>query len=284
MSKVAVIGYASIDFPAVLDGFFAGDRTVMIRQRPADAFPRPGGCPLYVALPIAGQGISVSLVTWVGSDAHGELFVSWTRDGGVGVKGIATVDPGNTPVCFVIYQKDGSCGCLFDPGMLGRETLTATQEELIANAEMLCVTVGPPDIAREALSLISAECLVAWVMKNDPLSYPEDLRVALGERADWIFCNHQEREWVYKARAATAGRPRQVIVETAGGDAVTAQRGEKTVRVDVEPISFDDASGAGDTLAGGCLAAVIAGESDLRAVTAAGVNAAASLLRGRSHG
>ena len=284
MNRVAVIGYASIDFPAVLDGYFSGDRTVMIKQRPADAFPRPGGCPLYVARPIAGKGIDVSIVTWVGADDHGELFTAWTKGDGVSVKGIATIEPGDTPVCFMIYQQDGSCGCLFDPGMLGREKLTGEQRELIADADLLCVTVGPPGIAREALGLIKDECKIAWVMKSDPLSYPKDLRVALGTRADYIFCNRQEREWVDEALAESPGYSQSVIIETAGPDPVTAERNGSHVRVDVEPLTFDDASGAGDTLAGGCLAALLAGESDLRAVVASGIDAAAALLRERSYG
>lgn len=284
MTRVAAIGYASIDFPAVLDGFFAGNRTVMIRQRPADAFPRPGGCPLYVARPMARDGIDVSIVTWVGADHHGELFTSWTKRDGVGVEGIATIESGNTPVCFMIYQQDGSCGCLFDPGMLGREALTRRQKDVLAGADLLCVTVGPPGIARQALDLAKGECKIAWVMKNDPLSYPKDLRVALGKRADYIFCNRQEREWVDEALAESPGRGQAVIIETAGADAVTAERNSSQVRVEVEPLSFDDASGAGDTLAGGCLSAIVAGESDLRAVAARGVGAAASLLRKRSYG
>ena len=283
MTRVAVIGYASIDFPAVLDGFFAGDRTVMIKQRPADAFPRPGGCPLYVARPIADKGITVSIVTWVGADHHGELFASWTEQDGVGVEGIATIEPGDTPVCFMIYQQDGSCGCLFDPGMLGRESLTEKQKALIAGADLLCVTVGPPDIAKQALGLIDDQCKVAWVMKNDPLSFPKKLRAALASRADYIFCNRQEREWVDEALAETQSRRQPMIVETAGGNAVMAQRNNDAVRAEVETLSFDDASGAGDTLAGGCLAAIVAGESDLRSVVSSGINAAAALLRGRSY-
>ena len=283
MTRVVVTGYASMDFPAVLDGFFAGDRTVMIRQRPAGAFPRPGGCPLYVARPIADSGVSVSIVTWVGADHHGRLFTSWTERDGVGVEGIATVEPGNTPVAFMIYQQDGSCGCLFDPGMLGQESLTENQKTLISGADLLCVTVGPPEIADEALALITDGCKVAWVMKNDPLSYPKTLRVALASRADYVFCNRQERAWVDEALAEMQTRRRPGIVETAGGDAVMAEANHQRVRVEVEPISFDDASGAGDTLAGGCLAAILAGESDLRNIVESGVSAAASLLRSRSH-
>ena len=284
MSKVVVIGYASLDYPAVLDGFFAGDQTVMIRQRPMDAFPRPGGCPLYVARPIARHDISVSIVTWVGTDANGELFVSHTREDGVGTDGIATVEGGNTPVCFLLYQPDGSCGCLFDPGMLGSEQLDEQQSELIADAQMLCVTVGPPDIARQALALVGEDCRVAWVMKKDPLSFPEYLRLALASRADFIFCNRQERTWFDEGLAQTSVRPETMIVETAGAGPVVAQSGSGNVRVEVEPIPVGDACGAGDTLAGGCLAASLGGESDVRRVVARGIDAAASLLRTRSTG
>ena len=282
MTQAVVTGYACIDFPAVLDGFFAGDRTVMIKQRPADAFPRPGGCPLYVARPIAEIGVPVSIVTWVGNDDHGQLFISWTERDGVGVEGIGTIEPGNTPISFMIYQEDGSCGCLFDPGMLGQESLTANQRELIAGADLLCVTVGPPEVSAEALTLIGDDCKVAWVLKKDPLSYPEALRAELASRAQYIFCNRQEREWVDEALAGNRSRHQPTIIETAGSAAVVAGGNINGVRVEVAPLSFDDASGAGDTLAGGCLAAILSGESDLHTIVASGIRAAATLLQART--
>ncbi|MCY4157049.1 MAG: carbohydrate kinase family protein [Gammaproteobacteria bacterium] len=282
MRQVAVIGYASIDYPAVLDGFFEPDRTTMIRRRPAGAFPRPGGCPLYVAGPMAAAGIDVSVVTWVGSDDHGRLFTSQARRRGIGADGIGVDEQGDTPVCFVIHQADGSCGYLFDPGMLGRESLTDRQKKLIAAADLLCFTVGPPQLAQQALELIGDECEVAWVSKNDPLSYPEDLRMALGSRAGLIFCNRHEREWVNEALARRSGNRSPMIVETDGANPVTAERNGVCIEVAVQALSFDDATGAGDTLSGGCLAAVAAGQSDLRKIVERGVDAAAALLRGRS--
>ena len=97
MRQVAVIGYASIDYPAVLDGFFEPDRTTMIRRRPVGAFPRPGGCPLYTAAPMAAAGIDVSVVTWVGSDDHGRLFASQARRRGIGADGIGRGRAGRYP-------------------------------------------------------------------------------------------------------------------------------------------------------------------------------------------
>lgn len=284
MTKVVIIGYASIDFPAVLDGFFKGDQTVLIKQRPADSFPRPGGCPLYVAQPIASRGMDVSIITWVGDDRYGEMYAERAEQGGVRVEGVASVQSGNTPVAFMIYQRDGSCGCLFDPGMLGQEHLTHAQTALIEDANLLCITVGPPDIAEEALSLISDDCTVAWVTKNDPVSYPEHLRRALGTRARYIFCNRNERAWVNNALERGTPPKNQLIVETSGGSAVVAQRDDHCTEVDVPPLAFDDASGAGDTFAGGCLTSLIDGEDDLSAIAGAGIAAAAELLRSRSNG
>ncbi len=284
MSKAVVMGYACIDYPATLNGYFEPDRTVTIQQRPSGGFPRPGGCVLYAARPLAVKGIPVSVLSWAGADAHGKLFASSVENDGIGVSGIVTIKSGATPMAFMIYQADGSCGCLFDPGILGQEFLSVEQRELILGAELLCVTVGPPAITEEALALIGGDCKLAWIMKNDPLSFPEPLRVKLASRADCIFCNRRERGWVDKALAKSASRKRPLVVETAGGETVKATQDEEVVQIEVEPLRFSDSTGAGDTLAGGCLAAILSGERDSRVIVSHGIDAAAALLRGRSGG
>lgn len=282
MSQTVAIGYASIDYPAVLDGYFQADRTVLIKQRPTDAFPRPGGSPLYVARPLAASGCPTAIITWVGDDDMGRLFRSCAARDAIETGGISVVVAGATPICFVLYQADGSCCCCFDPGFLGREELSAAQAEMIAAAQLVCVTVGPPEIGRRALAeLVSDDAALAWVAKNDPKSYPEDLREMLGERADYIFCNRRERAWIDAAQTRRK-RPAPLIVETDGGAPVKVERGRYRDRLEVPPLRFNDASGAGDTLAGGCLAAVAAGETDATRIAAAGIAAAARLLRQRA--
>jgi ribokinase len=281
MTNIVVIGYASIDYPAVLDGFFKGDQTVMIKQRPADAFPRPGGCPLYVAQPLVSESNKVSIVSWVGDDNLGEFFQTSVADAGVDAKGIATIESGSTPICFMIYQDDGSCGCCFDPGMLGREVLSEHQINLIREADFLCITVGPSEIGQRALSLASDSCKVAWVAKNDPLSYPVGFRAQLGARADYIFCNQVEREWIDEA-LANRERSAPLVVQTGGANAIQIQQDSERRAVSVEPIVFNDASGAGDTLAGGCLKALADGDIDLQSIARSGIQSAAGLLQSRS--
>ena len=284
MKNIVVIGYASIDYPAVLDGYFRGDQTVMIKQRPVNEFPRPGGCPLYVARPMARRGRDVVIITWVGDDEQGALFKRQAAADGIDTRGIATIESGSTPVCFMIYQVDGSCCCCFDPGMLGRESLTVVQEELLKKADLLCVTVGPPDIAMRALRLVSEQCAVAWVMKNDPISYPDELRIALASRARYIFCNDSERPSVDNALKEAGPIDSPLVIQTAGRDPVLVEQAGLSGRVDVPRLSFNDASGAGDTLAGGCLDSICNAQTEVTAIAQSGVDAATSLLRGRSTG
>ena len=281
MTKAAIIGYASIDYPAVLDGFFRGNETVLIKERPADAFPRPGGCPLYVAVPIAEAGLPVSIITWVGDDSLGDLFTDHVKERNIDTESIATVDKGATPICFLLYQEDGSCGCCFDPGFLGSEELTHNQLKLIQDTELLCFTVGPPDVALAALDHCSEDKKIAWVAKNDPKSYPEKIRGAIGRRADYIFCNASERPWVDAALKGRAKKP-PLIVETNGAEQVSVCVGDDPVqKLNVQRLSFNDASGAGDTLAGGCLAAILDGVSEPIEIGKAGVEASRRLLSSR---
>lgn len=281
MKRAVTIGYASIDYPAVLDGYFKPDHTVLIKQRPSDAFPRPGGCPIYVARPMAASGCQTAMVTWVGVDSMAEMFRSWAARDGIDTAGIATVESGVTPMCFMIYQEDGSCCCCFDPGLLGQETLVPAQTELIENADLLGVTVGPPNIGMQAVELVADDAAVAWVAKNDPLSYPEPLRNALGKRADFVFCNVHEREWIDAAMLGRE-RPEAMIIETNGAKPVKAEFKGKVEYLDVPTLSFNDASGAGDTLAGGCLAAIAGGETSAREIAAAGIVASTAMLKRRS--
>lgn len=280
MINSAVIGYSSLDFAAVVDGYFRGDQTVLISDRPRDAFPRPGGCPLYVAMPIASQGGQVSIISWVGDDDLGQQMIDYATEKSISVDAISIIPEAATPMCFLIYQADGSCGCCFDPGMMGREVLTPNQIEKIENAGLVCFTVGPPEIGATALRHVRGDAIVAWVAKFDPISFTEELRRGLAKRADYVFCNTSEREWIDEALKDRTGSP-PVIVQTNGSGQVLVQTGDTMTHVEVTPLSVSDTTGAGDTLAGGCIAAIAGGEMEPKQIARAGVDAAGSMLAAR---
>ncbi len=280
MKQAVAVGYASLDYPMTLDGYFRGDHTVMVSQRPSDTFPRPGGSPLYVARSLAKAGVDTAVITWIGADSLGQLFCCYVTDDGINDDGIAVVTPGSTPVCFLLYQQDGSCGCCFDPGFMGREELTAKQQALIRNADLVCITVGPADIGIQALALARDDAIIAWVAKNDPLSFSEPLRAQLGQRADYIFCNAQERTWIDNALQCRSKAP-PFIVETRGTGSVCVMRGDDLSVLPVKPLQVNDTSGAGDTFSGACLAAIMKGETALDVIARAGIEASYNLLSQR---
>lgn len=273
MTGLAVTGFASLDYPVGLDGFARPDETTRISRRDERAWPRIGGCPSFVAMAAARLGVRASPVTWVGSDDDGARYARRMAKIGVAPEGIATVPNARSPASVLVYQHDGSCICLYDPAFAGRESLEEAQRAVISEASHLCVTVGPPHLLEAILSLRSADAHLSWVVKNDPLCFPPALRDRLAAEADTIFCNQAERKLL-----GDGGRPGRVIVETHGSREVIVECAGERRSCEVRPLAAGDTTGAGDTLAGGFLAALMRGERDPVAAAAAGIRTVRDLL------
>lgn len=280
MTHVVVIGYASMDYPIQLAGPWQRNHTAMIRDRSPQDWPQPGGCATYVAGPISTAGIKTSVVTWVGSDDLGRLYREHAAAQGIDCEGIQRLDSGNTPACMLVYEPDGACTCLFDPGFLGRESLHERQVELIRQADAVCITVGPPAVGLQALELARPDAMVAWVAKNDAVSFPPPLTQQLAQRADYIFCNGAERIAI-EAALSSRRHPPLGIVQSAGASEVVVDRLGERFKVPVQPLDVLNTTGAGDALAGGTLAALLSGAPTLNVAVAAGVDAAFRLLSQR---
>lgn len=280
ISRVALVGYAALDHSIQLAGRYRPHWTTPIRQRGRGSWPRPGGCHFYAGMPIARTGAYTSLVTWVGDDGFGSQYSGHCRAAGMVTDGIAIVEDGATPLCFLVYENDGACACLIDFGMAGREAVTAEQEAVLASADLVCMTVAPAAASRRALEIIRPDAIVAWVTKNDPASFTPDLRRSLARRSRYIFCNATELGWVEEALADEWGD--RIIVQTNGAAEVIVHSAAGKVSLPVLPIETGDTTGAGDTLAGGTLASILSGEADIVRATEAGIAAAAGLLRERA--
>ncbi|MDA4845024.1 carbohydrate kinase family protein [Hoeflea poritis] len=275
MTGLVVTGYASLDYPVGLSGQIGGDRTTLIDHRDPAAWPRIGGCPAYMALAVTREGGSVSPLTWIGTGAESDHFVGALRDAGADIGGIASLPSERTPTAILAYQADGTCACLFDPVFAGEETLTQAQRDLLAGADHLCISVGPPHLTREILACRKASARLYWVIKNDAHSFFPEICGELSSAADVIFCNEAERSLVAETP------PETTIVETRGlrGIAVECEGQVQTLTID--PLAVRDTTGAGDTLAGGFIAAQMAGTMDALAATQAGLDAANKMLKQR---
>lgn len=282
--KVAITGYASLDHVAMLDGAPRAGRTTTILARPADAWPRLGGSPAYAAMALMKAGVAEAVpVSWVGDDGAGAAYRAQLHAQGVSDRGIASVAGIRTPAAVLAYQPDGGCVCLYDPGTSQEPSLTQAQRALVAASDWLCITVGPKDASEAALEAMGADAKLAWVVKHDPRAMPAPLAARIAARADLVICSQAERDFLKQALAAAeATRPGLIAIETRGGAGAVLRRGDEETIVAAAPMKVADPTGAGDSFAGGVLAAVAGGEEDAAAILQAGHRAAAALLATRA--
>lgn len=282
MTSVVVTGYASLDYAVRLDRAPEADRTATILSRSRE-WPRLGGSPAYIASALIAGGVSdATPISWVGDDADSRQYRDCLRRRGVRTDGIA-VRPGRTPVCILAYQPDGGCHCLYHPGLAGPLTLDAHQQELVLGARWVCLTVGPAKATRQALSMARPDAQLVWAVKADTRAVPADLAAAIAARADLVACSRGEAAFVAEAfKAARPSTRRRMLVETRGRDGVAVTlEGREEVRP-VEPCSTEDSTGAGDTLLGALIAALIAGIERPGDAVDAGIKAARAMLAARS--
>ncbi|MDR6625831.1 carbohydrate kinase family protein [Caulobacter segnis] len=274
MASVVVAGFATIDYVVQVDGVFTGRGTRLMRDA---AWPRAGGAALYASAALVLAGVEAAPLTWIGDDADGDAYLAACREAGVVSDGVARLDSAASTRCLLIYNAGGSYGCLLRPGPAW---LTSAQEQLAATAPWLVIAAGPSEISRRLLDVFPAAGRLAWIVKDDPACFPADLAARLADRADVIFCNAGERAGLETGRQAA--RPSgQVLFETRGAAGVRVEAGGETFDLPVAPMTVADATGAGDTFAGGALAVLVAGGAPREAALAGGA-AAEALLRRRS--
>lgn len=276
MVAVVVAGFATIDYVARVEGDFSGRGTLLMRQGAQDAWPRAGGAALFTAAALARAGVAAAPLTWIGDDGDGEVYRDACRLAGVSLDGVATTPGAPSTRCLLIYNVDGTYGCLLRPGPAA---LTEGQRQLAATASWLAITAGPSEILRRLLDAVSPTTRLAWIAKDDPACFPSDLAARLARRADVVFCNADERAWLEAGREGPTPAS-QLLFETRGADGVRVETAEEAFALPVAPLTVDDATGAGDTFAGGALA-VLAGGGSPRAAAQAGIAVAAALLSAR---
>ncbi len=272
MTFLAATGYASVDYVVGLAGQIAGDQTTLISRRDSNGWPRAGGCPAYVASAAARAGQKACAVCWVGDDEAGKGYKRELMSNGVGIEGIATMPGRPSPTAILAYQPDRSCACLFDPALSGEEALNAQQRKILREASHICITVGPPHLIREILSSRTGRSRLYWVLKRDLHAYPSDLRDAISGQADVIFCNESERDLIGRISKNT------IIVQTRGENRIVVRIGDQESGIRITPLKAQDTTGAGDTLAGGFIAAEMAAVADPAQALRLGIRSARNLL------
>ncbi|MCY4139593.1 MAG: PfkB family carbohydrate kinase [Rhodobacteraceae bacterium] len=275
MTSLAATGYASIDYVVGLEGEIVADQTTLVSHRDPAAWPRAGGCPVYVAAAAAAAGRKAHAICWVGDDAAGDGFKQELVSKGVEIDGVATMAGRCSPTAILAYQSDRGCACLFDPVFPGEERLDTRQEWILRDATHICITAGPPHLMTEILRFRGERVRLYWVLKRDLHAFPAALCDELSSQADVIFCNASERDLVGRTARDT------VIVQTGNEDRITLETGYRRDIVEIERLDVSDTTGAGDTLAGGFIAAAMASNADPIDALRLGMQSARRLLKAR---
>jgi ribokinase len=280
MTKIVVIGYASIDYVVQLNGPPAPNRTTIITSRPAESWPRLGGSPPYIVGAMLRAGFtSAAIITWVGKDEQGNWYVQAMEEADLPTEGIARTLPGRSPVCIMAYDPSGASYCLYEALESRGVTLDGAQLRVIDSADWICLCAQPQTASRSALARLKPDQKLVWAVKGDPDAFPPDLRRDLAARADLIVHSRGERPFVEPALAeAGAGRPGRILVETRGPDGVQIVVAGKTLAVPTEKISVADPTGAGDTFLGGLIASLIKKPDDPVAAIQVGESLARAML------
>jgi ribokinase len=284
MTKIVVIGYASIDHVVQLNGPPAPNRTTIIASRPAKSWPQLGGSPPYIVGAMLRAGFkSAVIITWVGKDEQGSWYIQAMDEAGLPTEGVARTLPGRSPVCIMAYDPTGASYCLYEAANSRGITLDAGQLEVIRSADWICLCAQPHTASRSALARLKPNQKLIWAVKGDPDAFPPDLRRDLAARADLIVHSRGERPFVEPALGeAGPGRPGRIIVETRGPEGAQITIGGKTTFVPTEKIAVADPTGAGDTFLGGLIASLIQKPDDPVAAIHAGETAARTMLTERA--
>jgi ribokinase len=277
MASAVIAGFATIDYVARVEGDFSGRGALLMRQGADDAWPRAGGAALYAGAALAQAGVMAGPLTWIGEDADGGVYLTACRAAGISLEGVTVSAGAPSTRCLLIYNADGSYGCLLRPGPA---ELTDAQVRLAGQADWLVIAAGPPAILERLIDSVGPSTRLAWIVKDDPACFPPELVARLTARADVVFCNAGERAWLEAGRGVPAPTG-QILFETRGAAGVRSEAEGEIFELPVAPLAVDDATGAGDTFAGAALAVLIGGGS-ARAAAEAGVVAAHAMLAARA--
>lgn len=256
VTKACVVGYASIDRKFTTGAYRGPGRTTTI-SAPMHGPRADAGAVSYFGLECARHGLQTSVVTWVGPDAHGDFFCERLRmervsDGAVARSGT------RSPSSYMFYPDNSEAVCFFDPGDV-TTTLTEVQRAAIEAAEVVLLTVGPPDALTEALDSIRPGTVVGWAVKADPASMTESLAQRIASRAAVITYSASERAFVEdhcRLPLDQLTRQASLVVETNGSQSARFCERDSDWRTGTPPPSVTEAldtTGAGDTFAASTL-------------------------------
>lgn len=212
-------------------------------------------------------GAAVVMVSAVGDDPLGRVYVDRLERAGIDVAQVATVRGEPTGTALITVSDDGENSIIVVPGA---NEATSAAEGLAATDVLVCSLEVPLPVIAEAAR--AAHAVGARVVLN--LAPYADLPADVVALADPVVVNETEADQLRAAGLAATS-----LVVTLGSQGARWTRG--SVEVAAEPgigvPEVVDTTGAGDTFCGALAAALADGVDEAAALTAANAAGAAAV-------
>lgn len=244
-----------------------------------------GGKGANQALAARRAGAQVRHVSGVGKDAFADLALALLKDGGVDLSSMKVVD-GATGIAMIFVDSHGENVIAILPGANGTMTAADADKALagVSGGVMLLQQEIPQAATERALDLARAQGITT-ILNTAPFL---DTTAGLAPRASILIANETEfalltgrsEAELDAAMAEWAGKHRQTVIVTLGGDGARAVTADgKAIAVPAFPVKPVDTVGAGDTFCGYLAAGLDAGLDLEAAMRRAAVAASLACLK-----
>lgn len=246
-----------------------------------------GGSAAITASAAAAAGAAVALVAVVGNDDLGRLCIGWLADREVGTDQVRVADDVRTGSSVVLVRADDSSDrhILTELGGIAALTADEVTDVRLASAGHVHVASwflldGARDGLPERLAAARTRGCTTSLDTNDDPAGAWTSAVAALPHCDVLFCNDREATGlagtadpeaaVAKLLALMPHRDGDArfpaVVRKLGAEGARVVTARGTVSVEAPDVEVVDTVGAGDTLAGTVLAALVAGAEWPRAL------------------
>jgi fructokinase len=224
----------------------------------------PGGSPANVALTLGRLGRSAQVLTWIGSDAYGDMIRQWLSGSGVslvpGSDGAAS-----TSIATARLGDDGAAQYQFDLTWNLPASARVPHDTLVVHTGSIAAVLEPGaaavrrllDSARSQATITYDPNIRASLMGSQLTVRPQVEQIVRG--SDVVKVSDEDLGWLYPGmdlgRVATTWQKSgpAIVVVTYGGDGAVAYTATERLEVKAPRVTVADTVGAGDSFMGALL-------------------------------
>ena len=268
--KVLLLGGLLIDRYVVTTHYPAPGGDTLIQEE----FLRTGGCPFNVAKTLQALGAEPVLYSALTDDEMAKVLRRTMEEEGLSREGLYSLPGQHTGYCMIVLDRVGERTFFTFRGCEGHFDPARVTEALRREAAAVFVTgiyLLYPQWSRLAVDFLEEMAGAGVPVLFDPGSLLGEMDPVLlrraAEAADILTPNRWERREMERILGVSdlprwaLGRGARCVAETRGAEGAVLYTADGVVEIPACPARAVDTTGAGDSFAGGLLAAMLEGRS-----------------------